>query len=254
MIRYIDTHTHLFSKQFDSDREETVKRALAAGVDALLLPNIDAESLAPMLALAAAFPENCYPMIGLHPGSVEEDVEQQLAVHYEALQTNKAIAVGEIGIDLYWRQDNLEAQTHAFLTQCDWAIQMQLPVAIHSRDSLGYILSILGDKPLTGVFHCFSGNSEEATTIINRGMYVGLGGTLTYKSNQTLRDTVADIPLDRILLETDSPYLSPVPLRGKRNESSFIPLIAAQLAEIKGCSTLEIAAQTTANARKLFGI
>lgn len=248
----IDTHTHLFSESFDADRDEVVSRALAAGIQQLLLPNIDQATIQPMLALADRYPDHCLPMMGLHPGSVEEDYRDQLAVIRANFDERKFIAVGEIGIDLYWRQDNLAAQTDAFLTQLSWAKTFDLPVVIHSRESTAVLLDLLADHDVRGVFHCFSGTAEEAKRIIDRGMYLGLGGVLTYKNNQNLRDLVKNLPLDRLLLETDSPYLPPVPYRGKRNESSYLVAVAETLCTIFGKGMDEIAAITSRNAQQLF--
>ncbi len=249
---FIDTHTHLFSSSFDVDRDDVVARAIASGITTLLLPNIDQASIAPMLALADRYPAHCLPMMGLHPGSVEDDYQVQLAVHRAWLDERKFVAVGEIGIDLYWRQDNLAAQTDAFLTQVSWAQALDLPVVIHSRESTGILLDLLADRAVRGVFHCFSGTADEAKAITDRGMYVGLGGVLTYKSNNNLREIVKNVPLDRIVLETDSPYLAPVPYRGKRNESSYMLAVAETLCTIFGRGMDEIAAITTRNAQQLF--
>lgn len=248
----IDTHTHLFSSSFDHDRDEVVARAIAAGIQKMLLPNIDKDSIDAMLALADRYPEHCLPMMGLHPGSVEDDYKEQLALHRAWFDKKKFVAVGEIGIDLYWRQDNLAAQTDAFLTQVGWAQELDLPVVIHSRESTGLLLDLLADRPVRGVFHCFSGTAEEARSIVDRGMYVGLGGVLTYKANSSLREVVKNIPLDHILLETDSPYLAPVPYRGKRNESSYMVAVAETLCTIFGRGMDEIAVTTSRNAQQLF--
>lgn len=249
---FIDTHTHLFSTSFDHDRDEVVQRALAAGIHKMLLPNIDKDSILPMLDLADRYPEHCLPMMGLHPGSVEADYKEQLALHRSWFDRRKFVAVGEIGIDLYWRQDNLPAQTDAFMTQLAWAEELDLPVVIHSRESTPILLDLLADRSVRGVFHCFSGTAEEARTIVDRGMYVGLGGVLTYKSNGSLRELVKSIPLNRILLETDSPYLAPVPYRGKRNESSYMIAVAESLCTIFGKGMDEIAVLTSSNAQELF--
>jgi TatD DNase family protein len=247
-----DTHTHLYSKSFDPDRDEMVQRAIAAGVELLLLPNIDKDSIETMLELADRYPKHCFPMMGLHPGSVEDDYLEQLALHRSWLDKRPFIAVGEIGIDLYWRQDNLKAQEEAFLTQVSWAIDLDLPIVIHSRESCSLILDLLKGMHVRGVFHCFTGTTEEAKRITDMGMYLGIGGVITYKANDTLRDVVKQIPLERILLETDSPYLPPVPYRGKRNESSYLPLVAEQLCSLYGKGMQELAEITTNNAKTLF--
>lgn len=248
----IDTHTHLFSDSFDQDRDAVVARALAAGINQMLLPNIDKNSIGPLLELADRYPAHCLPMMGLHPGSVEDDYREQLDLHYSWFAKRSFVAVGEIGIDLYWRQDNLVAQTDAFLTQVSWAQEFDLPVVIHSRDSTPILLELLADKPVRGVFHCFSGTAEEARTIVDRGMYIGLGGVLTYKNNDALRAVVKAVPLEHIVLETDSPYLPPVPYRGKRNESSYMIAVAETLCTIFGQGMDKIAVATSQNAQKLF--
>jgi TatD DNase family protein len=247
-----DTHTHLYSKSFDTDRDEMIQRAIAAGVGLLLLPNIDEDSIEPMLELADKYPEHCFPMMGLHPGSVEDDYLDQLDLHRSWLDKRPFIAVGEIGIDLYWRQDNLKAQEAAFLTQVSWAIELDLPIVIHSRESCSLILDLLEGIDVRGVFHCFTGTAEEAKRITDKGMYLGIGGVITYKTNETLREVVKHVPLEMILLETDSPYLPPVPYRGKRNESSYLPLVAEQLCSLYGKGMQEVAEITTKNAKMLF--
>ncbi|MFN3530351.1 MAG: TatD family hydrolase [Bacteroidia bacterium] len=251
---FIDTHTHLYSKQFDSDREDMLQRAIAAGIELMLLPNIDLESVGPMHRLEDAHPKHIRSMMGLHPGSVENDWAEQLDLLYPWFAKRTYVAVGEIGIDLYWRQDNLAEQKAAFLRQLDWSLELGLPVVIHSRESTGIILELLADKPIKGVFHCFSGSEEEAHAIIARGMYLGIGGVLTYKANEALRQLIAKVDRSKVILETDSPYLAPVPFRGKRNESAYVLHVADCLAGLWGMSTAEVGALTTANARKLFNL
>lgn len=248
----IDTHTHLYSTQFDADRHKMVQRAIDAGVEMLLLPNIDLESVGPMHQLETAFPNNCRSMMGLHPGSVEHDWQEVLEQLQPWFGKRNYVAVGEIGIDLFWRQDNLPEQQQAFLQQIGWALELDLPVVIHSRESCSLILDLLGDMDVKGVFHCFTGTAEEAERILARGMYVGIGGVITYKANQAIRDVLATIDRSRVLLETDSPYLAPIPHRGKRNESGYILHVADTLAECWGISAAEVAEITTANARHLF--
>jgi TatD DNase family protein len=248
----IDTHTHLYSTQFDTDRHQMVQRAINAGVELLLLPNIDLESVGPMHQLEDAFPQNCRSMMGLHPGSVEHDWQEVLEQLHPWFGKRNYVAVGEIGIDLFWRQDNLPEQQQAFLQQIGWALELDLPVVIHSRESCSLILDLLGDMDVKGVFHCFTGTAQEAERIIARGMYVGIGGVITYKANQAIRDVLATIDRSRVLLETDSPYLAPIPHRGKRNESAYIQHVADTLAECWGITSLEVAQITTDNARKLF--
>lgn len=256
---FIDTHTHLFSEQFNEDRNEVVRRAIDSGVTKLLLPNIDAASLQPMFDLYSQFPENCLPMVGLHPGSVGADVEEQLAKIKASLYSNreKCVAVGEIGMDLYWDKTFVKEQEVAFREQIRWAKELRLPIAIHARDAFDEIFSVLdevNDEHLTGVFHCFTGNGQQAEHALSYGGFkLGIGGVVTYKKSE-LPEVLAKIDLKHIILETDSPYLPPVPYRGKRNESAYLLHVAEKLTEIYGASLKEIAEQTTANARELFPI
>jgi len=250
----IDTHTHLYSSQFEADRHAMVQRAIDEGVELLLLPNIDLGSVGPMHQLEDAFPQNCRSMMGLHPGSVEHDWQEVLEQLQPWFGKRNYVAVGEIGIDLFWRQDNLPEQQQAFLQQIGWALELDLPVVIHSRESCSLILDLLGDMDVKGVFHCFSGSKEEADRILARGMYVGIGGVITFKANQGVREVLAQIDHSRVLLETDSPYLAPIPYRGKRNESAYLRHVADTLADCWGMSAHEVAQITSSNARKLFNL
>jgi TatD DNase family protein len=251
---WIDTHAHLYSPEFDSDRSEMVTRAIRQGVNRLLMPNIDEDSIPGMLSLEAEFPEECLPMMGLHPCYVKENVEVQLAIVQDWLSKRKFWAVGEIGLDLYWDKTFLDQQYLAFRQQIKLAIAHQLPIAIHSREATRACIDVvkeLHNGSLTGVFHCFSGTKEEAQEIIDMGFYLGIGGVVTFKK-AGLDVLMADIDLQHVVLETDAPYLAPVPYRGKRNESAYIPLIAQKLADVKNLKIEEVAAITTGNARKLF--
>lgn len=254
---FIDTHTHLFSSSFDEDRCDVVQRAINAGVDKLLLPNIDVDSISSMYDLCNQFPENCFPMMGLHPGSVDENWEKNLLVIMEHLFTRKNLAVGEIGMDLYWDKTFKEAQAHAFRQQVVWAKELKLPIVIHAREAFEEIfdiIDVLNDDNLQGIFHCFTGTIEQAEKIQEYGGFMlGLGGVLTYKKSG-LDEVVKEIPLDMIVLETDSPYLPPTPHRGKRNESAYLIHIAEKLAEIKQMKLTEVAEITTANARRMFNL
>lgn len=256
-MHLIDTHTHLFAQQFDEDRTEVVQRAIQQGVQQMLLPNIDSSSIQPMLDLCTEFPNNCFPMIGLHPCDVKENYLEELETIEEWLQKEKFVAVGEIGIDLYWDKSTLDIQEDAFRKQVELAKKYKLPIAIHVRDSFDEVLAIvdeLNDENLSGVFHCFTGNEEQAKHIINYGEFkLGIGGVVTFK-NSGLDKTLSTIALEHLILETDSPYLAPTPHRGKRNESSYVVLVAEKLAEINGKSMKEIAAITTQNAKELFRI
>jgi TatD DNase family protein len=254
---FIDTHTHLFSPSFNEDRTDAVQRAINAGVDKLLLPNIDVDSISSMYDLCNQFPNNCFPMMGLHPGSVDEHWERNLEVIKEHLFTRNNLAVGEIGMDLYWDKTFQDAQAQAFRQQISWAKELKLPIIIHAREAFEEIFDIvdeLNDDSLRGIFHCFTGTLEQAQKIQEYGGFMlGLGGVLTYKKSG-LDEVVKDIPLDMIVLETDSPYLPPTPHRGKRNESAYLIHIAEKLAEIKQMKLTEVAEITTANARRMFNL
>ena len=252
----IDTHTHLYEEQFEADRTEMIQRAIDNGVSKMIIPNVDATTIKGMMDLVKQFPEHIFPMMGLHPCYVKpETYKAELEIIKSNLDKDVFAAVGEIGIDLYWDKTTLYIQKEAFELQCDWAIEKNLPVAIHSRDSTHILIELLKKrkhKP-RGVFHCFTGSLEEANEIIKLGFYLGIGGVLTYK-NTHLRDTLKHIPLDKIVLETDAPYLPPVPHRGKRNESAYTKLVAETLCTVYEKGLDEIAAVTTQNARDLFGI
>jgi TatD DNase family protein len=251
----VDTHTHLFSESFDSDRTEMVNRAIDSGVKYLLLPNIDLESIEPMYALCSQFPANCFPMMGLHPGSVDEHWEMKLKIIKEHLFSRKNIAVGEIGMDLYWDKTFIQEQRQTFKMQVEWAKELNLPIVIHAREAFEEIFEILdkiNDDKLNGVFHCFTGNLEQAKHIASYGGFkLGIGGVLTYKKSG-LDEVLKHIPLEELILETDSPYLPPVPHRGKRNESAFLNLIAEKVSDIYQVSMEEVARITSKNAFELF--
>ena len=252
----IDTHTHLYLDEFDADRRETVEAAIAAGVNKLMLPNIDSASVHPMLALCEAFPDHCYPMIGLHPTSVKENYMDELAAMECWLLDRKFYGIGECGIDLYWDKTFFHEQEYVFRHHIDLALAYNLPLIVHIRDSFNEVIRILKDvnKPdLRGIFHCFSGSKEQAEQAISLGFKIGIGGVLTYK-NSGLAQAIADIDMKHLVLETDSPYLTPAPHRGKRNESGYITLVAQKLAEIKNISVEEVAEITTANAIEVFGV
>ncbi len=250
----IDTHTHLYEENFDQDRIEMIQRAFDAGIKNLLIPNVDAATIEPMMAICKSYPNQIFPMLGLHPCYVKQEIyKTELALIYNKIKDSNPIAIGEIGIDLYWDKTTLEIQKEAFETQCDWALEHQLPIAIHSRDSTHVILDILKKRKQnpSGVFHCFTGSFEEAKEIIKLGFSLGIGGVVTYK-NTHLRDTLSKIELQHIVLETDAPYLPPVPYRGKRNESAYTLLVAETLATVYQRPLEEIAQQTTQNAKNLF--
>lgn len=251
---FIDTHTHLYLDNFSDDREIIIQNAINQGVEKMLFPAIDSSTFESMMELTGNHPDNCFPMIGLHPTSVKDDYEDEIKLVEEQLQTGKFIAVGEIGIDLYWDKTHFEEQKDAFRRQLRLAKKYKLPVAIHTRDSFDDIFSIVKEEKtddLMGVFHCFTGTLEESEKIVELGFSMGIGGIVTFK-NAGLAEVVTDIPLENLILETDSPFLTPTPHRGKRNESSYIPLIAKKLAEVKNISIEQVAEITTNNAKQLF--
>ncbi len=253
-MHLIDTHTHIYLDQFKDDRELMINRAIANNVKEFYLPNIDSNSIADMLALEAAYPENCYAMMGLHPCSVKEDFEKELSIVEEWLGKRHFCAIGEIGIDLHWDITYIEEQKEAFRRQIRWAIELDIPIVIHSRKSTQEVLEVLREEKhekLRGIFHCFGGSVEEAEAIIEQGFYLGIGGVLTFKK-AGLDKTLASIDLKHLVLETDSPYLAPTPYRGKRNESGYVQLIAEKLALVKGVELEKITAITSQNAKNIF--
>jgi len=251
----IDTHTHLYSKDFDEDRDEIIVKAINSGIDKFFLPNIDLESIEGMEALANKYPDNCFQMMGLHPCSVEKNYKDVLSKMRSHLDTNRYIAVGEIGMDLYWDKTLQNEQADALKIQVEWAKEMGLPIVIHVRDAfdeLFEVLNPLNDDSLRGVFHCFTGNIEQAHTALNYGGFkLGLGGVLTFK-NSGLDKVVEQLNMEHFVLETDAPYLAPTPFRGKRNESHYVNLVAEKLASIKQISLKDVDAITTKNALDLF--
>ena len=252
----IDTHTHLYDEAFSADFDETVSRSIAAGVSRFVFPDIDSSSREAMLDCAAKYPDNIFCGIGLHPTSIKEDWQEELGMVETYLAGGKPwYAIGEIGMDLYWSKEFVKEQREAFDTQLSWAERYGLPVTIHSREATAEIFDILEahkGKSLRGVFHAFGGSIETFRKMDRYGdFYVGIGGTLTYK-NSKLPGTLAEIDISRIVAETDSPYLTPVPHRGERNESSFIPIIIEKIAIIKGLDFENTALATTLNAEELF--
>lgn len=256
MYTLIDTHAHLYSSKFDHDRTEMVRRAIAAGVTRMYLPNVDSESIDGMLALEAEFPEHCFAMMGLHPSHVKPDTyEQELALVEDWLGRRQWAGVGETGIDLYWDKTTLPIQQIAFARQVEWAKDLGRPIIIHSRESNEECLALVKagqDGRLRGIFHCFSGTVGQAKRMIDLGFMLGIGGTLTYAKSE-MPAVLREIPLEHVVLETDAPYLPPVPHRGKRNESAYVRLVAEMLSEVKVLPVAEIARVTTGNALKMFG-
>lgn len=253
-----DTHSHLYATQFDEDRNEVVQRAFDAGITRIFLPNIDSTSIEGMHALAAAYPEQVFPMMGVHPSSINAEFEKELSLAEKWLfeHSGDYCAVGEIGIDLYWDKTFLAQQQEAFRRQIGWAKELSLPIVIHARDSFDEIFEILdelNDDSLKGVFHCFTGTVTQAEKVVEYGnFYLGLGGVTTYKK-AGMEQVIPFLPKDKVVLETDSPYLAPVPKRGKRNESGHLLYIAQRVADVYQMPLEEIAAITTENSRKLFG-
>jgi TatD DNase family protein len=254
-VELIDSHSHLYLDHFKDDQQEVIARCKEAGVNRILLPNIDLESVDQIHGLCELDSEMFIPMMGLHPCSVKEDYEAVLAKIKENFASRKYCAVGEIGIDLYWDKSTLEIQKAAFIEQIAWAKEFRLPIVIHARDSYDEIFEVideLNDATLTGVFHCFTGTVEQARHIIEYGGFMlGIGGVATFK-NGGLDKVLPELGLEHLILETDAPYLAPVPYRGKRNESSYVRLVADRVAEICEKSTSEVAEETTANAEHLF--
>jgi TatD DNase family protein len=251
----IDTHTHLFLEEFDNDRDQVIQRAIESGVEVFLLPNIDVQTIESMHALSKKYPNNCFPMMGLHPGSVDTSWKANLDIIKEKLFSGNYIAVGEIGMDLYWDKTNVVAQREVFSVQVEWAKELNLPIVIHSRDAYEEIYKILdklNDANLSGVFHCFTGTEKDAEKILSYGNFkLGIGGVLTYK-NARIDESLKNVGLEQIVLETDSPYLTPVPFRGKRNESAYMVHVAERLANVYGVSVSRVEEMTTKNARELF--
>ncbi len=255
-MNLIDTHTHLYLPHFKDDIDRVIQNAADNRVEKLLLPNIDLNSTGPMLELCKQFPLQCFPMLGLHPTSVKNDYKDQLRKLESIAGTEKFIAIGETGMDAYWDTTYLREQEDSFITQLEWAKKMDLPVVIHSRNTLDRILTILKSQAgngLRGVFHAFSGSIEQLAEISKLGFKIGIGGVVTYKK-ANLADVVKAADLENILLETDSPYLTPVPFRGKRNESAYLIHVASRIAEIKNISVEEVAGVTTSNAYELFNL
>ena len=254
-LELIDTHAHLYLPAFSDDIDDVVSRFIQSGVTRVLLPNIDLDSYAQMLALCDRWPDVFIPMLGLHPCDVKADWEYVLMELQAKKDERNFCAVGEIGMDLYWDKSFQEEQVSAFEAQIAWAKAWDLPIVIHARDAFDEIFGVLDrvhDDRLRGVFHCFTGTLEQANRVREYGGFLmGIGGVLTYPKSG-LADVVRQIPLENLVLETDSPFLPPVPYRGKRNESSYVRLVAEALAGVKNCSLIEVAEHTTRNAKNMF--
>jgi TatD DNase family protein len=255
-MNLIDTHCHLYLPEFDTDREAMLQRAIDKGVSAFYLPGIDSTVIDSMLTMEAAWPGQCFLMMGLHPCSVKENFKDELSIIEEWLGKRNFAAIGETGLDFYWDKTFIQQQYDAFTHQMELALRYDLPIVIHSRNAMRECIDTVkpfASRGLKGIFHCFGDSLELANEIIDMGFYVGIGGVITYKKSG-VAEVVKDIPLDFIILETDAPYLSPVPFRGKRNESSYINYVAEKIAEVKNISIDEVATITTANARKIFKV
>lgn len=253
----IDTHTHLYYHYETEEFENQIDRCLEAGVNKLIFPNVDSESIDKVLNSSKEYSDICYPMMGLHPCSVDENYQSHLEVIKEQAYSTPIVAIGEIGIDLHWDKETLPFQKEAFKMQLDWAIDLGLPVSIHCRKAFEPLLEILSDyksSKLSGVLHCFTEGFEEAQKCIDLGLHLGVGGVITYKNAQELKQAIREIDLKHLVLETDSPYLSPVPFRGKPNESSYLVYVAKEIAAIKGINTQTVAEETTRNAERIFNL
>ena len=251
----IDTHAHIYLPQFDEDISEVIARHKEAGVDKVYLPNIDVDSIDLIRELVTRDPNTYFPMMGLHPCSVKEDYKVQLDVLEKELFTGNYVAVGEIGIDLYWDKSYIKEQEEAYRRQIAWSQELNLPFVVHSRDSLDDTIGIaeeLQDGSLSGIYHCFNGTIEQARRIIALGFYMGIGGVVTFK-NAGVDKVVSEVPLEYLVLETDSPYLTPAPFRGKRNEPAYITYVVDKIAEVHGVKREEVINVTTSNAEKIFG-
>ena len=255
-LQYIDSHAHIYSEQFKADQQEAIGKAAAAGVGQILMPNIDHTSVDAMLQTESDHPGACLAMMGLHPCSVEKHFEKELYGVESWLAKRPFIAIGETGVDLYWDKTFLVQQQEALRIQARWAKQYQIPIVLHTRDAFQETYEVISqeqDGTLRGVFHCFSGTAAEAAQALELGFYLGIGGVATFK-NGGLDKLLPGVPLDKLLLETDCPYLAPVPHRGKRNEPAYLPLIARRVADIIHVPLAEVAEKTTANSRKLFNL
>lgn len=255
-MEFIDTHAHLYVDQFREDIDEVIQEAQNNYVSKVLLPNIDSASTEDLLSLKSKYPKYFEVMMGVHPCSIGEDYRKELKAAEAQFLRQDFVSVGEIGLDYYWETKYKAEQIMAFRNQINWAKDMKLPIAVHCREAFDDILDILDDEQdgrLRGVLHCFTGNVDQAKRLIDNGFLLGIGGVLTYK-NSGLDNTMKEIELKNLILETDAPYLSPVPFRGKRNQSAYLIYIAEKLAEVKACSLEDVARLTTTNAKELFAL
>lgn len=254
----IDTHSHLFLAEFSDDLPQVIERARQAGVTRIFMPNIDSSTIEPLLSVCAAYPDDCFPMIGLHPTSVDGSYQKELSIVRERLAApNNFVAIGEIGLDFYWDKTFLQEQLLVFETQIQWALEYDLPIVIHAReafDAIYKVMKLYQKTSLTGIFHSFTGEAEEAAKLLEfEGFMLGINGVVTFKKS-SLPDALLSVPLERIVLETDSPYLAPVPNRGKRNESAYVKDTLMKVAEIYRLSPDDVSRVTSENALKVFGM
>ena len=254
-MNFIDTHIHLYAEEFSADIDTLLQVAMDKGISRFLMPNIDSVSIRPMLDLSERYPENCIPMMGLHPCSVHADYLSQLKRIENHLSKNAFCAIGEIGLDLYWDKTHFREQKQALEKQLDWAVELKLPVVIHCRDSFDFILELMNNRNdiPSGIFHCFSGTEEMAKRVLDMGFHLGIGGVLSFK-NAGLDKILPSIGIDKLVLETDAPYLAPIPHRGKRNEPAYLELVAIKMADVLGISLNEVADKTTENAKAIFNL
>lgn len=253
-MNYIETHAHIYSSKFDSDRDQVIQDIRDAGIERVYMPNVDLETIDAMLACEKKYPGLCIPMMGLHPCDVKDDFRDQLAVMEDWLNKRQFAAVGEIGLDLYWDKTFFEQQKEALKIQINWAKQRDLPIVLHCRDSMDETIAIVKEEhngKLKGVFHCFTGNADQAKRIIDMGFLLGIGGVATFK-NGGLDQVIPNISIDHLVLETDAPYLAPVPFRGKRNSPAYLPIIAEKIGDYLRISKEEVALRTKQNALNLF--
>ena len=253
---FTDTHTHLYYEQDAEKQAQLMASSFENDVNRLFLPNVDVASISMIDDLVSKYPQNCFAMAGLHPCDVKDGYDEQLNIIYKSISGRKVYAIGEIGIDLYWDKTTLNIQKDAFHKQIRWAKELGLPIVIHCREAFDEVFEVLEnerDEKLRGIFHCFTGNLEQAKQAVDLNFYLGIGGVVTYKK-AALDTVLADIPLANVVLETDSPYLAPVPYRGKPNESSYLIYVAQKLADIYQVPIEEIADITTENPKKVFGI
>ena len=255
-MQIIDTHSHIYLPEFDDDRDEVVKRSVSVGVRTIMMPNIDSSSVAPMLAAEKSYPDICMPMMALHPTSVKANYQKELEAVEASLAEHKYYGIGETGIDLYWDKTFINEQLISFRRHLELAEEYNLPVIIHARESLEVIireLQAFGTGRVEGVFHAFPGSVDEAKQVVEMGFLIGIGGVITFRKSR-LGEAAIEAGINNIVLETDAPYLAPVPHRGKRNESSYLTLVVDKLSELLAITPAEVADRTTANAKRLFKI